>query len=86
MNRKDFLKKLGFVSVAAVVAPNALAHNPEKKFIAGCDPAMPGGDITVINTALIPDSMTPEEWLKTYKETGMLIYQYSGPGCYHNPK
>lgn len=57
MNRKSFLKKLGAGAIVAAFVPKAI-NSTEPEVYCSVDPAVPGGDISVIMTNMKP-SKTP---------------------------
>jgi len=69
MNRKRFLRLLGFGSVAAVVAPKVLAETTKKTV----NP--PRGLL------FVPEGITPKDFLNEWNNTGMFFHS-SSPALY----
>jgi len=70
MNRKEFFKKLGLGIAGAIIAPKVIAEIPKEELPTGILEASP--------------SMTIEEVMDIYKQTGQLMYTYA-PWEYDDP-
>ena len=81
MKRSDFLKRLGIGLGAVVVAPQVLASMPAKEdgytTPIGTDGPTTHGEhlIAIMDYKLKPYSLTIEQVMDIYRQTGMLMYQ-----------
>jgi hypothetical protein len=71
MNRLSFLKKLGIGAVAVAVAPKVIAEIKETPIPSNYYEGL----IPYIRRTAPPSTITPEEIIKIWKQTGDLVYK-----------